>query len=289
MPELRQLRAFVAVAEELSFTRAGERLFLRQQAVSKAVRQLEGELGVTLLERTTREVHLTPAGDELLRTGREALAAADHAFDGARRVGHGTAGTIRLGVSPAVGRSELDGLVRLLRVGAPDVSVTLSEVWPDQVVALLRDRELDLAVARIAPHAPEIGSAALPPTPAHLYVPADHRLAERAGPVEPVELDGERLLTFGPPGSPYTDLLLSQLAAAGASVHPVAARVLGMAAGLTDLAEARAVALGPPRWPHDDAIVELALGGAVELPVRVMWPGERPPAVVERLRSATGG
>ena len=62
MPELRQLRAFVAVAQELNFTRAAERLHLGQQAVSKSVRQLERELGVTLLERTTREVRLTAAG-----------------------------------------------------------------------------------------------------------------------------------------------------------------------------------------------------------------------------------
>jgi DNA-binding transcriptional LysR family regulator len=66
MPELRQLRAFVAVAQELNFTRAAERLHLGQQAVSKSVRQLERELGVTLLERTTREVRLTPAGAALL-------------------------------------------------------------------------------------------------------------------------------------------------------------------------------------------------------------------------------
>ena len=62
MPELGQLRAFVAVAEELNFTRAAPRLFLGQQAVSKSIGQLERELGVMLLERTTREVRLTPAG-----------------------------------------------------------------------------------------------------------------------------------------------------------------------------------------------------------------------------------
>lgn len=81
MPELRQLRAFVAVAEELNFTRAAERLFLGQQAVSKSIRQLERELGVVLLERTTHEVRLTAAGAELLRDGRGALKAADTAFE----------------------------------------------------------------------------------------------------------------------------------------------------------------------------------------------------------------
>src|SRR5512145_2714275 len=101
MPDLRQLRTFVAVAEELNFTRAAERLHLAQQAVSKSVRQLEGQLGVELLERTTREVHLTEAGAALLESGREALAAADAAFSRARDVGLGLSGTVRVGLTPA--------------------------------------------------------------------------------------------------------------------------------------------------------------------------------------------
>ena len=74
MPDLRELRTFVAVAEERNFTRAAERLHLAQQAVSKSVGRLERELGVELLERTTREVRLTAAGAALLESGREALA-----------------------------------------------------------------------------------------------------------------------------------------------------------------------------------------------------------------------
>ena len=66
MPELRHLRVFAAVAEQLSFTRAAELLHMTQQTVSRTVSELERELGVTLLERTTREVRLTPAGDALL-------------------------------------------------------------------------------------------------------------------------------------------------------------------------------------------------------------------------------
>ena len=80
MPELRHLRAFVAVAETRNFTRAAERLHLAQQAVSKSVSQLERELGVTLLERTTREVRLTAAGRDLAEEGAAILAAADAAF-----------------------------------------------------------------------------------------------------------------------------------------------------------------------------------------------------------------
>src|SRR3954470_10252384 len=75
--DTRLLRAFVAVAQELSFTRAAERLFIAQQALSSQVQQLETRLGVKLFERTTRRVALTPAGERLLPSAREALAALD--------------------------------------------------------------------------------------------------------------------------------------------------------------------------------------------------------------------
>ena len=226
MPDLRQLRAFVAVAEELNFTHAAERLHLGQQAVSKTVSQLERELGVELLERTTREVRLTAAGVALLARGRDALLAADAAFAAARNVGRGLAGTVRVGISPAVGPVAREEAIRVLRDGAGDLAVSLHEVRPGEVVEQLRDRELDLVLARTAPAAPAVDSASLRPCPAVLCVPAGHRLAG-AGAVRLAELDGERLLTWSRRGTPYTDLLLDRVAAAGAVVEPVQARVTG--------------------------------------------------------------
>jgi DNA-binding transcriptional LysR family regulator len=75
--DTRLLRGFVAVAEELSFTRAAQRLFIAQQALSAQIRQLEDRLGVELFERTTRRVALTEAGEQLLPHARAALAALD--------------------------------------------------------------------------------------------------------------------------------------------------------------------------------------------------------------------
>ena len=87
MPELRHLRYFVAVAQELSFSRAAERLHMAQSPLSAAIRQLETELGVPLFERTTRTVRLTPAGERLLERGLPALSAVDGAFAEASRAG----------------------------------------------------------------------------------------------------------------------------------------------------------------------------------------------------------
>lgn len=284
MPDLRQLRAFVTVAEELNFTRAAERLFMGQQGVSKAVRQLERELGVALLERTTREVRLTAAGAALLRDGRDALAAADAAFERARSVGRGTAGTVTVGVSPAVGPGVRDEVVRALRADAHELSVSLREVRPAQVAPSLRDREVDLVLARTAPDVPDVDSAALSPTPTVLYVPAGHRLAG-AERVTLGDLDGERLLTWNPPGTPFTDLLVSRLSAAGATVEPVQARVMGMAA-FTDLADLDAVALMPSGWPQGDDTVAIALAEQVTLPLLVLWLAGAPPTAVGRIRAA---
>jgi DNA-binding transcriptional LysR family regulator len=284
VPELRRLRTFVAVAEELNFTRAAARLHLAQQAVSKSVRRLEEELGVELLERTTREVHLTPAGAALLDAGRPALAAADAAFARAREVGRGTTGTVRVGVSPALGPADRDAVVAALRRDAPALAVSVREVRPGEVPAALRDRAVDLVVSRTSSDAPEVDSAALRPTRAALYVPAAHPLAREQA-VALARLDGERVLVWNPPGTAFTDLLLGALRAAGAAVEPVEARITGTHR-MTEVAERRVVALLPEGWPADDGVAEVALADALTLPLVVQWPAGLPSPAVARLRAA---
>src|SRR3954470_8323980 len=101
--ELRHLRAFVAVAEELNFTRAAERLHLAQQALSSQIRQLEERIGVTLLIRSTRKVELTPAGEVLLDHARAVLAATERGVAAARAAGGG-AQVLTLGLVVPVDR-----------------------------------------------------------------------------------------------------------------------------------------------------------------------------------------
>jgi DNA-binding transcriptional LysR family regulator len=282
VPELRQLRVFVAVAEALNFTRAAERLHLAQQAVSKSVRQLERELGVDLLERTTREVRLTTAGKALLESGRVALASADTAFERARNVGRGLAGTVRVGITPAVGVEDRDEVARALLDDAPDLSVSFLQVRPGEVAGRLRDQDVDLVLARTDSDAPGVDSAALRPSPVELLVPKGHRLAG-AEAVRLAQLDGERLLTWSAPGTPFTDLLVDRLAAAGAQVEPVRARVVGGEQPL-DLAEDDAVAVMPAGWPSGEQNVRLPIDDELSLPLLVLWPAGRPPPALERVR-----
>lgn len=245
-------------------------------------RNSSASLGVTLLERTTHAVRLTTAGAALLDSGREALAAVDAALDQARAVGRGLAGTIRVGVTPAVGGRVRADLAHVLRDGAPDTSVSFVEVRPAQVAALLRDRDLDLAVVRTSPDRPELDSAALRPTPAELHVPTGHRLAGEAQ-VRLAQLDGERLLSWNAPGTPFTDLLITRLAAAGARVEPVQAHVLG-GYEAPPLADQHAIALLPEGWPVGDAAVQVPLAEPVDLPLLLLWLAGVPRPAVARVR-----
>lgn len=282
MPDLRQLRAFVAVAEELNFTRAAERLHLGQQAVSKSVRLLESELGVELLERTTREVGLTAAGAELLDSGREVLRAADTAFARVQEVGGGLSGSIDIGVSPAVGPGALQEVIEALRQDAPDLTLSVRDVRPGEVRQVLLDRGVDLVLMRTVRASTGLESAPLPPTPAVLALPVDHRLSADQS-VALAELDGERLLTWNPPGSTYTDLLLSRIAAGGATVEPIESRVMGTQ-DLSELGERDAVAVVPRGWPSTDGVVLVELRDEITLPLVALWPAGSRSLLVERIR-----
>ena len=287
MPELRHLRVFAAVAEQLSFTRAAELLHMTQQTVSRTVGELERELGVTLLERTTREVHLTPAGEALLADGAEAVRVADAAFARAREVGTGELGRVRVGFSPAIGPLDRDDVVRALRPPGSNVSVALHEVRPGELRPLLRSHELDVALVRASGARDEtLHSATLRPTPMVLCVPAAHRLAARST-VTLADLDGERLLVASARGSAYTDLLAEAAEAAGAQVTLVEARVTGGAALLTELAELGAVALMPAGTPPRDGIAVIDVTGFT-VPLVLLWPAGRPSAAVARVRRALG-
>lgn len=282
MADLRELRVFVAVAEHLSFTRAAEHLGISQQTVSKTVRELERELGVELLERTTREVRLAPAGAALLDPGRAALAQAATAFDAARAVGAGHAGLVRVGVTPAVGPQDRLDVVRVLRRGS-DRSVTLRDLRPGDLHLSLRDHDVDVALACVnGISGAWVDRAELRPTQMDVHVLAGHPLAA-TGVARLADFDGERLLTASAPGTPYTDLLLSRFAQAGARVTHVEARVTGGAQLLTELDATEAIAAMPAGTQPPQGVCRVAVPGFT-MPLTLLWPVGRPTAAVLRLR-----
>jgi DNA-binding transcriptional LysR family regulator len=230
---------------------------------------------------------LTAAGATLLEAGSAALRAADDAFTRTRLVGAGLSGTIRIGVSPAIGPDDRAEVVQALRARGEDVSVSLHEFRPRELRALLRDHQIELALTRAAGTLDEtLHAAQLRPSAMLLCVPAGHPLAgERPARLE--QIDGERMQFPSPPGTPYTDMLLARLAAAGVHVTPVEARVTGGAGiSLTELAVTGAVALMPAGTPPPHGVVAVALEEGFALPLVVLWPAGRPSPAVHALLEA---
>jgi DNA-binding transcriptional LysR family regulator len=150
MPELRHLRYFVAVAEELNFSRAARRLRMAQPPLSVAIRQLEAELGTELFRRSSREVALTEAGRVLLGGARRTLAEAEGAVAAARRAGAGELGSLRIGFSWSARFETLPVLGQVFRSHRPDVELLTEETWNSRMATALRDGTLDLALALCA-------------------------------------------------------------------------------------------------------------------------------------------
>src|SRR4051812_21281190 len=143
--ELRQLKYFVAVAEELHFRRAAERLYVAQPAVSEQIRKLEAELGVQLFERSNRHVAMTEAGRALLDEGRRVLERAEAAIRAAREAKERAGAALRIGYVPDLMPAAVPRALRRLARGG-DVDVRLKTGSASALIDAVRERELDVAV-----------------------------------------------------------------------------------------------------------------------------------------------
>ena len=150
MFEISQLRCFVAVAEELHFTRAAERLNMTQPPLSRQIRLLEHSVGVILIERSSRAVTLTAAGKAFLPEATRILRLAQEAAVKARRTATGEQGMLSIGFSAASGYSLLPEVVRGIRQACPEVALNLKELVSTAQVEALNAGEIDLALMR--PH-----------------------------------------------------------------------------------------------------------------------------------------
>ncbi|MYW96321.1 LysR family transcriptional regulator [Amycolatopsis rubida] len=193
--ELRQLRYFVAVAEERSFRRAAERLHLAQPALSQQIAKLEKELSVRLLLRTTRSVELTEPGRVLLTEGRRVLADSQHALTAVAHAARGELGLLRIGFVSSAALEIVPATVLEMRRQWPNVRFELTESTTDAQIAALGDGQLDVGIAR------EVGDAAgltvhpLGRERLIVAVSETHPLADKET-VEMAELADEPFLAF---------------------------------------------------------------------------------------------
>ena len=178
-PDLRRLRYFVAVAEELHFGRAARRLNVSQPPLSVQIRTLEREVGTALLIRTQRRVELTEAGRVLLDEARRLLDQAEAAVIHARRAAEGAVGRLSIGFVSTVDYSILPPLVRRFRQKHPGIALKLLELTGDRQQMLLQSGELDLGLSILPSSAAGLTRRPVLREPLIAAVPASHALAAR--------------------------------------------------------------------------------------------------------------
>lgn len=194
--ELRHLRYFVAVAEERSFTRAAERLWVAQPGLSTQIRRLETELGVRLFDRHTRGVDLTDAGRLLLERARVVLAAADTAQATGEDIRAGLNGSLRLGVSSGPSWSGTSVLLRNFAAERPQLELTVMQGPGGALSRDLRDGRIDALIAPAVFASPELRSLALGSERWVLLAGVAHSLSDE-GPLPWLALDGQRIAVSG--------------------------------------------------------------------------------------------
>jgi DNA-binding transcriptional LysR family regulator len=189
-PDLRQLRYFVAVAEESSYTRAAERLVISQQSLSQQMTLLERMLGVKLFDRDTRGTSLTAIGALFLPEARAVLARADEAFDVVARAARGEAGSLCLAFLSTTTNHLLPPVVRTVRQRLPELRLTTEETTIALLVEGLRKGRYDVGFTR-PPLVDDLRTRTLVSEPVCAVLPEGHPLADRAG-LTLAELAGER-------------------------------------------------------------------------------------------------
>ncbi|MDQ1520151.1 MAG: hypothetical protein QOI55_1224 [Actinomycetota bacterium] len=188
--ELRQVRFFVAVAEDRHFGRAAERMYIAQPALSQHIRRLERELGVLLFDRSARHVHLTPAGEAFLDGARRLLSQADETARQAKLADAGQSGTVRIAVDPFAADRVVPGALRHWSTRRPGVRPLLTAGRRAELLDLLRRHEIDLAVLDGPVTDPALEVTELMEHDAVVLAPSGHRLAAAAE-VEIIDLRGE--------------------------------------------------------------------------------------------------
>jgi DNA-binding transcriptional LysR family regulator len=196
--ELRHLRYFVAVAEELSFTRAAERLHIGQPPLSQQIQALEAEIGARLLERNKRRVLLTEAGRLFLADARRMLALAEQAKETAHRAHMGEAGELRVGFTFSTPFTPLFAkVVRRYRQAYPRVLLSFQEMTTLHQLAKIEARELDVGFVRPAsmqlPH--KVALTKLRSDPLRLVLPTDSPLARQES-IAVKDLAGQAFVVF---------------------------------------------------------------------------------------------
>lgn len=283
--ELRHVRSFIAVAEELNFGRAARRLGLSQPPLSKQIQALESGLGVALFERDRRGVRLTKGGEAALQEAYRLIEQSERVQQAARRAEAGESGHLAIGFLPSAFYEILPRLLHGFRKAYPDVEVSLKEFNTAGAVQELKSGRIDAAVIRMAQGVEPLQSMLLRTEHCFVALPSGHALAGSSL-LRLADLSGETLVV--PSGQVFPRYYNAILEAfEKAKVRPqFAHEALSIATLLAVVASGLAVSL-VPRSLQDSATAGVAFVPLVEtIPIvdmRLVWNGNSPSRLVEHL------
>ena len=213
--ELRHLRYFVTVADELHFGRAAARLGIAQPPLSRQIQNLEAELGFPLFDRSRRRIELSSAGAVLLSHARAVLESVDTAVREARRTHAGERGRVAVGYPSSLAYTGLVGLLRAFRAEFPDVELTVRELSLAEQIEAIKSGALDVGFVRGPLSDKALTAECVRREPLVVGLPADHPLAGK-GPLRLETLSSEPFVFFPRPRAPaFFDLLIALCQRAG--------------------------------------------------------------------------
>ncbi|MEU7784606.1 LysR family transcriptional regulator [Amycolatopsis sp. NPDC049159] len=278
--ETRQLEYFVAVAEELSFTRAAQRVFAVQSTVSAAVRSLEAELGTRLFDRSTRRVALSAAGAAFLPEAKAAIEALERARATVQEASEGLRGSLRVGTLTSIGGVDLPALLGAFHRRYPlvDIHVTVSITGSTGLADEVRQGRLDVALVGL----PETDLAGLDvlrvdTRPFVVVLPATHRLAARKA-VRLADLAGEAFIDT--PRGFGNRVLLDRAFDALGSPRRVTVEVADLrpVPGYVRAGLGVAVVPDTPAPADADVVVRPLAGAGLDWPLNLVTAAAKPPS-----------
>lgn len=212
--ELRHLRYFIAVAEELHFGRAAARLHIAQPPLSRQIRQLEEELEVELLDRTKRRIELTAAGRTFLTEAKRVLAQSERAVRAAQSTGRGEMGPLALGFVPSAGLDVLPRALRLCRARLPQLELELHPMTRCQQIDALRSGRIQIGLVLLPFEDAPLAIEPLRREALVAVLPEGHRLARRER-LKMLDLRTEAVISFPRPPRGRDHIIVSACRQAG--------------------------------------------------------------------------
>lgn len=281
--EPRRLRAFLAVAETLHFSRAAALLHVSQPALSQQVRLLEEDLGARLFDRTSRQVALTAAGEALLQAAPRVLYETERLVEDVRQAATGVTGRLTIGSVRTGLASVVPGIVREFTTHHPRIRFELVHMDTTQQLRALQERTIDLGVVRSASPVRTLRIEPLVSEPLMLAVPSDHALAGREE-VDPTDLAGEQFVSWPRHlGADFSDIVTGFCRAHGFDPD-VVSEANDIDSQLALVAAGFGVSLQPAFYAaaRPAGVAFCRLGGPPpQVALQLAWRRDNPPGVVQ--------